>query len=99
MGKMARSPEALAKLNVMEKALEDDPDLSTFELIEKAFGPQKHGSLSCLGGGVRVKDLKRKSLKNDEVAAKLRQSEEEKDALQKEMDAMKNAARIEAEQQ
>ncbi|CAN0843470.1 hypothetical protein LINGRAHAP2_LOCUS3868 [Linum grandiflorum] len=94
-----KDPGALAKLNDLEKALEDNPDISDFELIEKAFGPQKHGSVVCLGGGVKPKDFKNKSGKIDELAVKLRKSEEEKANLEKELEAIKNAARIEAEQQ
>ncbi|CAN0857837.1 hypothetical protein LINGRAHAP2_LOCUS6946 [Linum grandiflorum] len=89
---------AIAKLNGLEKALEDNPYMSDFELIEKAFGPQTHGSVVCLGGGVKPKDFKQKSVKNDELAAKLREAEEEKANLEREIETIKTAARIEAEQ-
>ncbi|CAN0886065.1 hypothetical protein LINGRAHAP2_LOCUS15268 [Linum grandiflorum] len=85
--------------NDLEKALEDNPDISDFEFIEKAFGPQTHGSVVCLGGGVEPKDFKQKSVKNDELAAKLREAEEEKANLEREIETIKTAARIEAEQQ
>ncbi|CAN0924909.1 hypothetical protein LINGRAHAP2_LOCUS34459 [Linum grandiflorum] len=94
-----KDPGAIAKLNDLEKALEDNPYMSDFELIEKAFGPQTHGSVVCLGGGVKPKDFKQRSVKNDELAAKLREAEEEKANLEREIEAIKTAARIEAEQQ
>ncbi|CAN1301676.1 hypothetical protein LINPERPRIM_LOCUS25068 [Linum perenne] len=81
------------------KKLEEDPNSNTIELIETAFGKQTHGSVAVLGGGVEPKDFKEKSEKKDDIIARLRQIEEEKSTLEKEIDEVKNAARIEVEQQ
>ncbi|CAN1324278.1 hypothetical protein LINPERPRIM_LOCUS33044 [Linum perenne] len=81
------------------KKLEEDPNSNTIELIETAFGKQTHGSVAVLGGGVKPMDFKEKSEKKDEILARLRQIEKEKSTLEKEMDKVKNVARIEAEQQ
>ncbi|CAN1755643.1 hypothetical protein LINPERHAP1_LOCUS5806 [Linum perenne] len=94
-----KDPGALAKRDKIMKKLEEDPNSNTIELIETAFGKQTHGSVAVLGGGVKPKDFKEKSEKKDEIIARLRQIEEEKSTLEKEMDEVKNAARIEAEQQ
>ncbi|CAN1831021.1 hypothetical protein LINPERHAP1_LOCUS33060, partial [Linum perenne] len=94
-----KDPGALAKRDKIMKKLEEDPNSNTIELIETAFGKQTHGSVAVHGGGVKPKDFKEKSEKKDEILARLRQIEEEKSTLEKEMDEVKNAARIEAEQQ
>ncbi|CAN1135741.1 hypothetical protein LINPERHAP2_LOCUS9033, partial [Linum perenne] len=98
-GGEVKDPGALAKRDMIEKKLEEDPNSNTIELIETVFGKQTHGSVAVLGGGVKPKDFKEKSEKKYEIVARLRQIEEEKSTLEKEMDEVKNAARIEAEQQ
>ncbi|CAN1273900.1 hypothetical protein LINPERPRIM_LOCUS15225 [Linum perenne] len=96
---VVKDPGALAKRNLIEKKLEEDPDINTFDLIESAFGEQTHGTVAIFGGGVKPKDMKRKGVKNAELLAKLQQVEAEKNTLEKEMAEVKNAARLEAEQQ
>ncbi|CAN1181791.1 hypothetical protein LINPERHAP2_LOCUS35618 [Linum perenne] len=96
---VVKDPGALAKLNLIEKKLEEDPDINTFDLIESAFGEHTHGTVAIFGGGVKPKDMKRKGVKNAELLAKLQQVEAEKNTLEKEMAEVKNAARLEAEQQ
>ncbi|CAN1154131.1 hypothetical protein LINPERHAP2_LOCUS19843 [Linum perenne] len=98
-GSEVKDPGALAKHDKIMKILEEDPNSNTIELIKTTFGKQTHESVAVLGGGVKPKDFKEKSEKKDEIIARLRQIEEEKSTLEKEMDEVKSATRTEAEQQ
>ncbi|CAN1252536.1 hypothetical protein LINPERPRIM_LOCUS8045 [Linum perenne] len=90
---------AIERHEHMKKKLEENPNATTIDLVEVAFGKQNHGKVAGLGGGVKPKDINGKSSKNEELLAKLRQVEEEKASLQKRVEDNEVAARAEAERQ
>ncbi|CAN1774538.1 hypothetical protein LINPERHAP1_LOCUS13000 [Linum perenne] len=82
-GGVVKHPEAIKKLDEINKAYESNPDATEFDVVEKVFGPQNHGKAAIFGGGVKVKDIRgTSSSKYSELNAKLQQSEAEKVALQ-----------------
>ncbi|CAN1268197.1 hypothetical protein LINPERPRIM_LOCUS13067 [Linum perenne] len=98
-GDSLKDPVAIERHERMKKKLEENPNATTIDLVEVAFGKQNHGKVAGLGGGVKPKDINGKSSKNEELLAKLRRVEEEKASLQKRVEDNEVAARAEAERQ
>ncbi|KAH0636044.1 hypothetical protein KY290_036449 [Solanum tuberosum] len=51
-------PEAIEKHAQLEEVVQEDPSLSSIEIVEKCCGPQTRSHVFGFGGGVKEKDLK-----------------------------------------
>ncbi|CAI0400370.1 unnamed protein product [Linum tenue] len=85
----AIDPKSARKEAELIETMHQNPGINGLDLVEKCFGPQKHGGILGYGSGITPKDLRTpRNEKNPEVEAQLQRSEEEKAALEEKNGAL-----------
>lgn len=83
------------KYDEIVKTVKSNPSLSSLEVAEKHFGPQRHGHVYCFGGGVKRKHFKdSKEVYIRDLEAKLRKKDEENQDLKRRMDMFESRLNI-----
>ncbi|CAN1352432.1 hypothetical protein LINPERPRIM_LOCUS42806 [Linum perenne] len=92
-GDTVKDAYAAEKVELARKTKEEAPDSTIYDLAKICFGKQlKHGTVVGLGGGIKPRDLKRNTSNSEDLASKLRETEEEKAILQKRLEAIEVAS-------
>ncbi|KAH0721508.1 hypothetical protein KY284_006538 [Solanum tuberosum] len=77
-------PEAIEKHAQLEEIVQEDPSLSSIEIVEKCCGPQTHSHVFGFGGGVKAKDLKGGTSSKAELLSALRSTRDNNKFLNEE---------------
>ncbi|CAN1824399.1 hypothetical protein LINPERHAP1_LOCUS30762 [Linum perenne] len=92
-GDTVKDAYAAEKIELARKTKEEAPDSTIYDLAKICFGKQlKHGTVVGLGGGIKPRDLKRNTSSSEDLASKLRETEEEKAILQKRLEDIEVAS-------
>ncbi|KAH0655355.1 hypothetical protein KY285_030237 [Solanum tuberosum] len=77
-------PEAIEKHAQLEEIVQEDPSLTSIEIIEKCCGPQTRSHVFGFGGGVKAKDLKGGTSSKAEILSALRSTRDDNKFLNEE---------------
>ncbi|KAH0710852.1 hypothetical protein KY284_012279 [Solanum tuberosum] len=77
-------PEAIEKHAQLEEIVQEDPSLSSIEIVEKCCGPQTRSHVFGFGGGVKAKDLKDGTSSKAELLCALRSTRDDNKFLNEE---------------
>ncbi|XP_049390478.1 uncharacterized protein LOC125854919 isoform X2 [Solanum stenotomum] len=77
-------PEAIEKHAQLEEVVQEDPSLSSIEIVEKCCGPQTRSHVFGFGGGVKAKDLKGGTSSKAELLSALRSTRDDNKFLNEE---------------
>ncbi|KAH0660304.1 hypothetical protein KY285_028863 [Solanum tuberosum] len=77
-------PEAIEKHAQLEEMVQEDPSLSSIEIVEKRCGPQTRSHVFGYGGGVKAKDLKGGTSSKAELLSALRSTRDDNKFLNEE---------------
>ncbi|KAH0679114.1 hypothetical protein KY284_020199 [Solanum tuberosum] len=77
-------PEAIEKHAQHEEMVQEDPSLSSIEIVEICCGPQTRSHVFGFGGGVKAKDLKGGSSSKAELLSALRSTRDDNKFLNEE---------------
>ena len=74
----------------MEEVRSNEPNISDFELTERVFGPMVHGTVFCMGSGVRPTHFRedRRSVNNSQRSTSTSRVLEENEQLREQMREM-----------
>ncbi|KAH0633143.1 hypothetical protein KY285_018577 [Solanum tuberosum] len=77
-------PEAFEKHGQLDEIVQEDPSLSSIEIVENCCGPQTRSHVFGFGGGVKAKDLKGGTSSKVELLSALRSTRDDNKFLNEE---------------